>query len=76
MAANGLLHLPQHGALAAHSEAAIVATIEQLVRDRRLVRTRPQVSRRSRCPARAAQRRRERRADSAVAPVVAEAVAR
>ena len=38
MATNGLLHLPQHGALAAHDEPAIVATIEQLIRDRRLVR--------------------------------------
>lgn len=38
VAANGLLHLPQHGALAAHDEAAIVATIEQLIRERRLVR--------------------------------------
>ena len=35
---NGLQRLAQHGALAAASEAAIVATIEQLVRERRLVR--------------------------------------
>jgi len=38
MSAHGLLHLPQHGALAVRSEAAIVATIEQLIRERKLVR--------------------------------------
>ena len=35
---HGLQRLPQHGALAEASEAAIVATLEQLVRERRLVR--------------------------------------
>ncbi len=35
---NGLQRLAQHGALAAESEAAIVATIEALIRDRHLVR--------------------------------------
>ncbi|MDB4963913.1 MAG: ATP-dependent helicase RecQ [Myxococcales bacterium] len=38
MSANGLLRLPQHGHLAAVSEDAIVATIEQLIRERKLVR--------------------------------------
>jgi ATP-dependent DNA helicase RecQ len=38
MTAHGLLHLPQHGRLAAVSEDAIVATIEQLIRERKLVR--------------------------------------
>jgi ATP-dependent DNA helicase RecQ len=38
MSAHGLLHIPQHGALAARTEASIVATIEQLIRERRLVR--------------------------------------
>jgi ATP-dependent DNA helicase RecQ len=36
--AQGLLHVPQHGALAAHDEDAIAATIEQLIRERKLVR--------------------------------------
>jgi ATP-dependent DNA helicase RecQ len=36
--AAGLMHLPQHGALAVHSEDAIAATIELLLRDRKLVR--------------------------------------
>ncbi|HMG24361.1 MAG TPA: HRDC domain-containing protein, partial [Kofleriaceae bacterium] len=36
--ANGLVHLPQFGALAAASEAAIAATIERLIAERRLVR--------------------------------------
>jgi superfamily II DNA helicase RecQ len=36
--AQGLERLPQHGALAAHDEASIVAAIDQLVRERRLVR--------------------------------------
>ncbi len=36
--ARGLLHVPQHGMLAQHTEASLVATMEQLVRDRRLVR--------------------------------------
>ena len=35
---NGLVRLPQHGALAAESEAAIIATIEKLVYERKLVR--------------------------------------
>jgi ATP-dependent DNA helicase RecQ len=35
---HGLHRLPQHGALTAASEAAIVATIELLVRERRLIR--------------------------------------
>ncbi len=35
---NGLLRIPQHGALAAESEEAIAATIEKLVYERRLVR--------------------------------------
>ena len=34
----GLEHLPQYGALSQHSEASVVATIDQLIRDRRLVR--------------------------------------
>jgi len=38
MIAHGLLHLPQHGLLAEVSEDAIAATIEQLIRERRLVR--------------------------------------
>jgi len=36
--AHGLLHLPQHGALRASSQDDIVATIDQLIRERRLVR--------------------------------------
>ncbi|HEV7556101.1 MAG TPA: RecQ family ATP-dependent DNA helicase [Kofleriaceae bacterium] len=36
--AHGLLHLPQHGALHASSQDDIVATIDQLIRERRLVR--------------------------------------
>ncbi len=36
--AQGLVQIPQHGALASHDEDAIGATIEQLVRDRKLVR--------------------------------------
>jgi ATP-dependent DNA helicase RecQ len=36
--ARGLVHIPQHGMLAQHSEQSLVATMEQLVRDRRLVR--------------------------------------
>ena len=35
---NGLLRIPQHGALAAESEEAIAATIEKLVYERKLVR--------------------------------------
>ncbi|MBS1124354.1 MAG: ATP-dependent helicase RecQ [Deltaproteobacteria bacterium] len=38
VAANGLLHLPQHGSLAELTEASIGAAIDQLVRERRLVR--------------------------------------
>jgi ATP-dependent DNA helicase RecQ len=38
MTAHGLLHLPQHGALAHQSEASIVGAIEGLIRDRRLIR--------------------------------------
>jgi len=38
MAAHGLLHLPQHGSLAHQSEASIIAAIEGLIRDRRLIR--------------------------------------
>ena len=38
MIAHGLLHLPQHGQLAAISEESIIATIEALIRERRLVR--------------------------------------
>ena len=38
MIAHGLLHLPQHGLLAEVSEESIAATIEQLIRERRLVR--------------------------------------
>ena len=38
MIAHNLLHLPQHGQLAAISEESILATIEQLIRERRLVR--------------------------------------
>jgi ATP-dependent DNA helicase RecQ len=38
VAAHGLLHLPQHGALATRSEASIVQAIEQLIRERKLVR--------------------------------------
>ncbi|HEU0032916.1 MAG TPA: ATP-dependent DNA helicase RecQ [Kofleriaceae bacterium] len=63
MAAHGLLHLPQHGALRDASEESIVASIEALVRDRKLVRrgkkfptiALPNASRPSR-PARAATR--------------------
>jgi ATP-dependent DNA helicase RecQ len=33
-----LAHLPQHGALAAHAEPAILAAIDDLVRERKLVR--------------------------------------
>ncbi|HEU4732754.1 MAG TPA: RecQ family ATP-dependent DNA helicase [Kofleriaceae bacterium] len=36
--AHGLERLPQHGALAGEPEAAILATIDQLIRERRLVR--------------------------------------
>jgi len=36
--AQGLEHLPQYGALAAADEASIIATIDQLIRDRRLIR--------------------------------------
>jgi ATP-dependent DNA helicase RecQ len=35
---NGLLRLPQHGSLADHSEASIDAAIEQLIRERKVVR--------------------------------------
>ncbi len=35
---NGLLRLPQHGSLAEHSEASIEAAIEQLIRERKLIR--------------------------------------
>jgi len=38
MAANGLLRLPQHGMLAERDEASIVATIDTLIANRRLVR--------------------------------------
>jgi ATP-dependent DNA helicase RecQ len=38
VAVNGLLRLPQHGQLAALSEASIGAAIEQLIRERKLVR--------------------------------------
>jgi ATP-dependent DNA helicase RecQ len=38
MTANGLLHLPQHGALQDASEASILVAIDELVRERRLVR--------------------------------------
>jgi ATP-dependent DNA helicase RecQ len=38
VAAHGLLHLPQHGALAERSEPSVIATIEHLIRERRLVR--------------------------------------
>ncbi|HTL32048.1 MAG TPA: ATP-dependent DNA helicase RecQ [Kofleriaceae bacterium] len=38
VAAHGLLHIPQHGALAERSEPAIIATIEHMIRERRLVR--------------------------------------
>ena len=38
MSAHGLLHLPLHGALADASEEAIVATIDQLISERKLVR--------------------------------------
>jgi ATP-dependent DNA helicase RecQ len=38
MTAHGLLHLPQHGALAHHSEASIIAAIESMIADRRLIR--------------------------------------
>jgi ATP-dependent DNA helicase RecQ len=38
VAAHGLLHLPQHGTLAERSERAIIATIEHLIRERRLIR--------------------------------------
>ncbi|MBA3457677.1 MAG: ATP-dependent DNA helicase RecQ [Deltaproteobacteria bacterium] len=38
MTAHGLLHLPQHGQLATSSEDSITETIEQLIRERRLVR--------------------------------------
>ncbi len=38
MTAHGLLHLPQHNALAHRSEASIIATIEELIRARRLIR--------------------------------------
>ncbi|MEJ7596789.1 MAG: RecQ family ATP-dependent DNA helicase [Kofleriaceae bacterium] len=34
----GLVHLPQHGRLAALDEASIVAAIDQLIRERRVVR--------------------------------------
>jgi len=35
---SGLHRIPQHGSLAAHSEASIDAAVEQLIRERRLVR--------------------------------------
>ncbi len=35
---NGLLRLPQHGALIDHGEASIEAAIEQLIRERKVVR--------------------------------------
>ncbi len=38
VAAHGLLHIPQHGTLAHHDEASIAATIEELIRVRKLVR--------------------------------------
>jgi ATP-dependent DNA helicase RecQ len=36
--AHGLVHIPQYGVLGDRSEAAIVATIDQMIRERRLVR--------------------------------------
>jgi superfamily II DNA helicase RecQ len=36
--AHGLVHIPQFGRLSEVSEASIVATIDQLIRERRLVR--------------------------------------
>jgi ATP-dependent DNA helicase RecQ len=38
MTAHGLLHLPQHGLLHEASEASILAAIDELVKERRLVR--------------------------------------
>lgn len=38
MTAHGLLHLPQHGQLHEASEASILAAIEELVKEKRLVR--------------------------------------
>jgi ATP-dependent DNA helicase RecQ len=38
MTAHGLLHLPQHGALAHQSEASIIAAIEAMIAERRLIR--------------------------------------
>ncbi len=38
VAAHGLMHLPQHGALREVSEATVIATIEHLVAQRQLVR--------------------------------------
>jgi ATP-dependent DNA helicase RecQ len=38
MTANGLLHLPQHGLLQEANEASILAAIDELVKERRLVR--------------------------------------
>jgi superfamily II DNA helicase RecQ len=38
MTANGLLHLPQHGVLHEANEASILAAIDELVKERRLVR--------------------------------------
>jgi ATP-dependent DNA helicase RecQ len=38
MTANGLLHLPQHGLLHEADEASILAAIDELVKERRLVR--------------------------------------
>jgi ATP-dependent DNA helicase RecQ len=38
MTAHGLLHLPQHGALAHQSEASIIGAIEAMIAERRLIR--------------------------------------
>jgi len=38
MSANGLLHLPQHGLLREANEASILAAIDELVKERRLIR--------------------------------------
>ncbi|HSR98721.1 MAG TPA: RecQ family ATP-dependent DNA helicase [Kofleriaceae bacterium] len=61
MAAQGLVHLPQFGALAHVSEASIVATIDQLISQRRLARRGrkyPTVALPGAAPARAADRTR------------------
>ncbi len=73
MTANGLLHLPQHGVLHDVDEASILAAIDELVKERKLVR-RGRNTRRWRCRAR--QRPARRASSGAAAEAMAAAAGR